>query len=285
MYRRSEILLPFLALLFLPTLSFAQSDLVCSIRANPSTAAPGDAIRLSWASVGARSASLDGIGPVMTSGSKNITAQGTQRYTLRIKNTAGRQATCTTNVTVRTVKPTCSISAIPVPVVIGSYVTISWSTTHADSVYISNLGEVQPTGSRIIRANASGNYVITARGPGGSCSLSTPITVQQPVTSSYGYVPMFVGNITNPLFGYTPNSSSRSNDTYDYDLWYIDTEDDFEYEYDVFEYDFDDDDLHADEYSRPYYDPDDDPGEMYYAQNYYEQYYQQYSEPYYYGWE
>ena len=62
-----------------------------SLAANPNTINPGDSTTLTWQTTGATDVSIDGIGPVDTSGSKQVTPAVSTTYHLVAKGSGGTQ--------------------------------------------------------------------------------------------------------------------------------------------------------------------------------------------------
>ena len=214
MNRLARLFIPLL--LATPFLASAQGNLQCSIWTDKQTYAPNDMARFQWLSIDARSASLDGVGPVALSGFWRAPVSTSGSVTLRVRGNNSAERVCSVSYTVRAQRPTCHISAIPLAVAQNSFVTVSWNTQHASSVSVSGIGQVPASGSRIVRADRSNTYTLVAVGDGGSCTMPTTVTVQSPV-SAYGYFPTVVNSIADPLFG---RSRSNTYDVYYYDNYY-----------------------------------------------------------------
>lgn len=187
----------------------------CSIWTDKQSYAPGDTARFQWLSVNARSASIDGVGPVALSGYWRTPVQRSGSVTLRVRGESGERI-CAVNYTVRAQRPTCHISAIPLAVAQNSFVTLSWNTQFASSVSVSGIGTVPASGSRVVRAEKNQTYTLTAVGDGGSCTMGARVQVQSP-TSAYGYFPSVVNSVAAPLFGY---SQPRTYDVHYFDTYY-----------------------------------------------------------------
>lgn len=190
----------------------AQS-LSCDIWSSKSTYVPGETATFHWMSTNARSASIDGVGPVAPSGYWRTQVQQSGSVTLRVRGNNGAERICRTNYTVRAQRPTCRLNAVPLSVARDSFVTLSWSTQYASSVSISGLGQVPATGSRVVRADRTNTYTLVAVGEGGSCTQPATVQVQSPY-SSYGYFPVVANSIAGPLFGYTYPRETYYFDTY-----------------------------------------------------------------------
>lgn len=201
----------FVVLLAAPFTVFgAQEDIACSISATPTRAAPGEQVTLRWNSFNARSASLDGFGPVPLSGSKVVTASQTRDYKIFVSGYKNNYVGCIARISVTAKQPVCNISFVPLEVASNNFATLSWSTDYADSVYISGIGNVHPKGNQMVRAVGNTTYYLTARGAGGICERSAELSVREQY-QSFGYFPQTIQNIANPLFGYSNNSTPRYN--------------------------------------------------------------------------
>jgi len=75
-------------------------------------------------------------------------------------------------------RPTVTLQAQPTIVQRGQSVTLTWSSTNATSLMLSEgIGTVAPQGSRPVSPADSVTYSITATGPGGSADASVHVTV------------------------------------------------------------------------------------------------------------
>jgi len=80
--------------------------------------------------------------------------------------------------------PTATISANPAEIQHGQPTTLSWQTANANDVTIPGIGTVQASGTRMVTPNTSTTFDLDAKGPGGSTSASTRVTVDWPASSS-----------------------------------------------------------------------------------------------------
>lgn len=199
--------------LALPHSASAQRDIACSITATPSRAAPGEQVTLRWNSQNARSATLAGFGPVPLQGSRVIQATQTTDYKVLVSGFDNNYVGCIARLSVVAKQPTCNISLVPFSIAANNFATLSWSTEHADSVYISGIGNVQGKGNQMVRATGNTTYQLSARGAGGMCERSATLSVQSQY-QSYGYFAPTVQSIAAPLFGYSNNSTPRTTSSY-----------------------------------------------------------------------
>lgn len=151
-----------------PTLTFT---------AAPSTINQGASTTLSWTSSNATSVSVDnGIGTVGLNDSRQVTPNADTTYTATATG-AGGSATATVSVTVIQ-PPSAGIVLNPATIKAGTTTTLSWNSSNAASVAIDNgIGPVPPAGSRVISADASTTYKITASSPAGTATAIANLTV------------------------------------------------------------------------------------------------------------
>ncbi len=105
----------------------------------------------------------------------------------------------------QTTLPTCNISATPNSVLVGSTVTVRWSSTNADTGTITRIGAVGPQGQLDIQPSTAGELVFagTFTGPGGTATCQTSVVVNR-VTTTGG------NNTSSGGSGSTQNSSYTS---------------------------------------------------------------------------
>ncbi len=168
------------------------TDLV-SIAADPPVIQPGQSTTLTWTSTDAETVAIDqGIGSVPSSGSITVTPAQTTTYTITASSPRG-VATARVTVPVRAIDPapTVSISANPVIIQAGQSTTLTWSTTHAESVTIDQgIGNVAANGSTTVAPTQDTTYTIVATGPGGTATASVAVSVtESPPTVSISASP------------------------------------------------------------------------------------------------
>jgi hypothetical protein len=148
-----------------------------SFSLNPTSISAGSNSTLSWNVSGATSISINGgIGAVSSSGSRTVNPSSTTTYTITATNAAGGSRTSSATLTVNQ-PPTANFTASPSNINTGSSSTLSWTTTNATSVSITNIGSVSTSGTRSVSPTTTTTYTLTATGTGGSVSRSVTITV------------------------------------------------------------------------------------------------------------
>jgi YVTN family beta-propeller protein len=151
-----------------------------SMSAHPPTILEGQSAALIWASEHADTAFLsNGIGSADVSGSWTVSPSETTTYTITVQGPGG---TSTADATVTVVhKPTITIAASPNPIDEGESTTLTWSSTHADSVTIDqDIGTVAVSGSMPVSPTETIVYIITASGPGGTATAGVTVEVNRP---------------------------------------------------------------------------------------------------------
>ena len=179
-----------------------------------------DSATLRWDSTNAISVSISpNIGlplPLPLSGSRSLvtSSAGSQTYTITATGgESGGTRTASTTLTINSRPPTASISASNTNITQGGSSTISWSTTNATSVNISNIGTVGTSGNTNVSPGSTANYTITASGPGGQATSNVTINVAPPpapVTATISVTPttVYVRNFYNLSWSTTGNPSS-----------------------------------------------------------------------------
>ncbi|WP_051309765.1 putative Ig domain-containing protein [Desulfogranum japonicum] len=144
---------------------------------SPRYISKGESTTLTWNPQCFTDASIDHkIGEIDSAGSLEITPTETTTYYLALANAAAERKYSATVVIQEppppprptayfNVSPTCNVTP-------GDPLTLSWSTTNADNVSISELGDVDLNGSLQIFPTSAGSYTITATGPGGTTNRS-----------------------------------------------------------------------------------------------------------------
>jgi hypothetical protein len=161
----------------------------------------GDALTYSWQQTSGPSVSLTGANTVKPS----FTATAGQRYTFRltVKDSAGLQSTASTTVTTAAATTTGTnpppaaqiirFEASPLTIAPGGQSTLSWATSGATQVSISNVGGVTPNGSTTVSPQVTTTYTLSATGADGT-TVTAPVTV----TVTTGAVPQIVTFVATP---------------------------------------------------------------------------------------
>ncbi|HLG16023.1 MAG TPA: OmpA family protein [Blastocatellia bacterium] len=144
----------------------------------------GEDVSVSWTSKDAKAVSINGEA-VDKAGSKVYSPDATTTYTaVATRGKKEARDSKTVSVSARAVAPTISISADRDAIDRGQSTTLRWRSTNADQVTITDLGTVPGAGSRVVSPSQSTTYTATAKGPGGTDSASTRVTVIEPAPVS-----------------------------------------------------------------------------------------------------
>ncbi|MES2135390.1 MAG: hypothetical protein V4449_04070 [Patescibacteria group bacterium] len=124
--------------------------------------------------------------PQGLSGSFDFTpplGNGTHTYSLTATGPGG-SVLCGVSVTVTpNPAPTCTLDATPSTISSGGSSTLTWTTTNASSVNITQgIGSVTANGSRSVSPASSTTYALTATGAGGTVTCQQTIVVTPPAT-------------------------------------------------------------------------------------------------------
>lgn len=79
----------------------------------------------------------------------------------------------------------CWISAHPDEVYKGGTVTLSWGSQHADEAWISDIGSVGTSGSRIVRVSEDTTFTLTVENDEGTAECETEVNVRSSGHTSY----------------------------------------------------------------------------------------------------
>jgi len=146
--------------------------------ANPSRIKAGESATLTWQVTNAKSVEISGIGAVNeSSGSIQVSPTVTTTYKLTAKGDAGE-----VNDTVQVVvdQPTARVltfHAVPSTIKVGEAANLVWETEDAETVVISGIGPVSPTGTLSVSPTQTTTYTITLKNALGEINSSTTITV------------------------------------------------------------------------------------------------------------
>lgn len=119
--------------------------------------------------------------------------------------------------TAPTPSPTAQISVTPSSAYAGDKVTLSWSSTNATSVNISDLGSVANSGEKVLTADSSTNFHMEAKGDGGTATADARLTVNAaPVSSTPVYTEteeqVFKAHVKDIFFDYDKYTVRKSDE-------------------------------------------------------------------------
>jgi len=146
-----------------------------NLSVSPSTIDEGQSATLSWSSTDANSCSASWTGSNATSGSQSVSPTVTTTYSISCNGDGGSandSVTITVNAPPTANEPTLNLSASPTRVRRGSAITLSWSSTDANSCSASGdwSGVKATSGSQSIAINDAVSFTLTCVGDAGSVS-------------------------------------------------------------------------------------------------------------------
>lgn len=163
--------------------------------ASPLTIQPGGQSTLSWATSGASTVTISGLGSVALNGSTTVTPATTTVYTLTATNTAGQSVTSpiTVSVVPATAPQIMSFTAIPSVINAGQSSQICWQVTNATSISISNGVGSNLAGNacQSVSPTATTTYTLTATNASGTTSGNVTVNVGSLQILSFTASPVF----------------------------------------------------------------------------------------------
>jgi phospholipase C len=155
-----------------------------TLTATPATITAGQFSTLNWTTTNATSVTIspplpqEDVSNMPLNGQGAVTPTQTTTYTLTATGPAGT-STVSVTVTVNQVVPTIQFSASPTAVAAGGSSTLTWSTSNATSLTISNgIGSVSPaSGSVTTKINGTTTFTATATGLGGTTTAMATVAV------------------------------------------------------------------------------------------------------------
>jgi hypothetical protein len=149
-------------------------------KAVPEIVKRGESSTLSWKTSNAKEVEIDGLGTVELSGSRTIRPIETFTYTLIAINEEGKTAKQELQIEVKIPIPPPEILGFSAnPSIIkekGSTSVLTWKTSNAKEVEISNLGRVQLSDSKTVSPTETTTYTLTAKNEEGE-EIKKDITV------------------------------------------------------------------------------------------------------------
>jgi len=180
---------------------------VVRFTATPSNISSGQSSTLSWNVPLATSVNISGVGSGLNpSGTATVSPTATTTYTLTATGSSGQAVTASVTVTVGASKPQIiRFSASPSHITPGQTSLLSWTTTGAKTVTISNVGNVATSGSKSVSPTTTTTYTLTATGADGVTSVSAAVTV----TVGQGAVPNVISFTASPTVVQTAGGTSQ----------------------------------------------------------------------------
>lgn len=153
----------------------------CSLTASPNTLTGKGDVTLYWSAQNAVGGDIDGVSLPDASGHVPVTGiSKTSTYTATFWNSIGDSVQCKAKVIVTPPPaPTCTLDASENPITQGDSTTLSWTTTHADTVTLEG-DPVSKNSSESVSPNNNKTYTLDVSGPGGSVQCSKKVIVNPP---------------------------------------------------------------------------------------------------------
>jgi peptidoglycan-associated lipoprotein len=111
--------------------------------------------------------------------------------------------------------PTATLAASPSVINQGQSTELTWKTSNADTISIEGVGNIPPSGSRLLTPTGSTTYTLVAKGPGGTEEATTRVTVNPRVAKASPFSPggreLFGKNVKDVFFDYD-RSNLRSDE-------------------------------------------------------------------------
>lgn len=149
--------------------------------ATPGTIQPGGASTLTWQVLNADTVEITDLGSVNPqAGASEVRPTETKTYRLTARNEVSEVSE---NVTVVVTTPTVriiSFRAAPTSIRAGESSNLVWETENAETVSITGIGNVNPTGTASVSPTETTTYTMTATNRNGSVSATATITVTAP---------------------------------------------------------------------------------------------------------
>jgi hypothetical protein len=139
----------------------------------------GDALTYQWSQVAGPGVSISGA----NAASAMFTAEAGQSYGFRlvVKDPQGQQAVDTVTVTTSSTEPVQIVrfQAVPDTIRAGEQSALDWQVMNADSVTITNIGNVDANGQRPVSPTQTTQYRLTARNERGEVSAIATVRVEE----------------------------------------------------------------------------------------------------------
>jgi hypothetical protein len=149
---------------------------------SPLTIQPGQQSTLSWATSGATTVTISGLGSVAVNGSTTVSPTATTTYTLTATSAAGQAVTAAITISVvpAAVPQIVAFTAVPAVITSGQSSQVCWQVNNATSIAITGIGSsLNATACQTVTPTATTTYTMTATNASGSTSGSVTVTVGQ----------------------------------------------------------------------------------------------------------
>ncbi|MBL0156520.1 MAG: OmpA family protein [Bryobacterales bacterium] len=146
--------------------------------ASPTQIKTGGSSTLTWQVQNADEVEITTLGKVNPqSGTSQVSPTETTAYKLTARNKEGELSETVTVTVDRPVIRIISFRAAPTSIKPGDTANLVWETENADTVSISGIGNVQPTGTASVSPRDTTTYTMTATGKGGTVTATVTVSV------------------------------------------------------------------------------------------------------------
>jgi hypothetical protein len=183
---------------------------VSTFDAVPNPVSRGTDVQLRWSVMNASHISIDpDVGAIAVSGSVTVRPLKTTDYVLTAENAAGARVSRSVTVGVNTpLQPTIELTGDHPQITRGQTLTLRWFVTGATSVRVDPGFDKLPTqGEMTISPTHSGDYTLTAEGPGGAASKHFNVRVA-PRIAAFEAVPASADQCQVVVLRWTVESAS-----------------------------------------------------------------------------
>jgi len=173
---------------------------ILRFEASPTSIQPGGQSTLSWATNGATSVSISGVGSVVPNGSTTVSPQTTTTYTLTATAANGTSVTSPVTVTVTTgnIPQVVTFAATPSNITAGQSTKLCWQVNNATSISITpGVGNnLNANDCATVSPTQTTTYTLTATNAAGQFQANTTVTVGVVQILSFNASP-----VTSPAAG------------------------------------------------------------------------------------
>ncbi len=177
--------------------------------ATPESISSGELSILSWSTKNATNITIDqGIGTVSAKATMEVSPEATTTYTLTATNSDGQKTqACTVEIILN--PPTIEyFTASPESIMLGSFSTLSWSTTNAETLAIEPLGDltIPWTGVHPVSPTETTTYTLIATNSDGQTTSSCVVEIKNWAVLEFSLTP------ESPMIHYDPNTDICTSD-------------------------------------------------------------------------
>ena len=197
-----------------PGTSLTGTPQILRFEASPRSIQPGQQSTLSWATSGAATASISGIGAVTLNGSTTVSPAQTTTYTLSATSSDGKTVTAPITVTVSTgtVPQVVVFVVSPTTIDPGSSAKLCWQVTGATSISIQpGIGSnLNANDCATVSPSVTTTYTLTATNATGQIQANATLNVGAVRITSFTANPAFITSLGSPsvLSWTTQNATS-----------------------------------------------------------------------------